>query len=73
MGGGIGDSTTIGRRGRNLDTAPAHRIVSFDVEPTDDSKGIVFEVWEVKEDIRVENIMPPNSDKDDDEDEEEEK
>jgi heat shock protein 1/8 len=51
---------------------PARRIVSFDVELTDDSKRIAFEVWEVKEGIRVEKIMPPKSDEDEDEDEEDE-
>jgi len=50
---------------------PARRIVSFDVELTDDSKRIAFEVWEVKEGIRVENV-PPQSDDDEDEDEEDE-
>ena len=51
---------------------PTRRIVSFDVELTDDSKRIAFEVWEVKEGIRVEKIMPPKSDEDEDEDEEDE-
>ena len=51
---------------------PARRIVSFDVELTDDSKRIAFEVWEVKEGIRVEKIIPPKSDEDEDEDEEDE-
>ena len=51
---------------------PARRIVSFDVELTDDSKRMAFEVWEVKEGIRVEKIMPPKSDEDEDEDEEDE-
>jgi heat shock 70kDa protein 1/2/6/8 len=49
---------------------PARRIVSFDAELTDDSKRIAFEVWEVKEGIRVEKIIPSKSDEDDDEDEE---
>ena len=51
---------------------PARRIVSFDVELTDDSKRIAFEVWEVKEGIRVEKIMPQKYDEDEDEDEEDE-
>ena len=45
------------------------RIVSFDVELTDDSKRIAFEVWEVKEGIRVEKVIPPKSVDDEDEDE----
>ena len=51
---------------------PARRIVSFDVELTDDSKRIAFEVWEVKEGIRVEKVVPSKSDDDEDEDEDEE-
>ena len=47
---------------------PARRIVSFDVELTDNSKRIAFEVWEVKEGIRVEKIIPIKSDEDEDED-----
>ena len=50
---------------------PARRIVSFDVELTDESKRIAFEVWEVKEGIRVEKIIPSTSDDSDSEDEEE--
>ena len=51
---------------------PARRIVSFDVELTDDSKRIALEVWEVKEGIRVEKIMLSKSDDDDDDEEDEE-
>jgi len=50
---------------------PARRIVSFDVELTDDSKRIAFEEWEVKEGIRVERIMPPKSDEEDEDEEDE--
>ena len=44
-------------------------LVSFDEELTDsdDSKWIAFEVWEVKEEIRVEKVIPPKSDEDEDE------
>ena len=48
---------------------PARRIVPFDVELTDGSKRIAFEVWEVKEGIRVEKITPPKFDEFEDEDE----
>jgi len=51
---------------------PARRIVSFDVELADNSKRIAFEVWEVKEGIRVEKIIPPKSDEDEDDEDEEE-
>ena len=46
---------------------PARRIVSFDVEPTDDSKRIAFEVWEMKEG----KVIPLKSDEDEGEDEDE--
>ena len=51
---------------------PARRIVSFDVELTDNSKRIVFEVWEINEGIRVEKAIPPKFDEDEDDDEEDE-
>ena len=51
---------------------PARRIVSFDVELTDSSKRIAFEVWEVKEGFRVEKIIPSKSDEDEEEEEEDE-
>ena len=50
---------------------PARRIVSLDVELTDTDKRIAFEVWEVKEGIRVEKVIPSKYDDDDDEEEEE--
>ena len=56
----------------NETALPARRIISFDVELNDDPKRIAFEVWEVKEGIRVEKMIPPKSDADEDEDEEDE-
>ncbi|KAF9473533.1 actin-like ATPase domain-containing protein [Pholiota conissans] len=53
---------------------PVRRIVSFDVEVTEGSKRIAFEVWEVKEGIRVEKVVQsslPSSDDEDDEEPEE--
>jgi len=50
----------------------ARRIVSFNVELTDDSKPIAFEVWEVEEEIRAEKVIPPKFDEDEEEDEEDE-
>ena len=57
---------------RSLDTGYSDEnalLVSFDEELTDsdDSKWIAFEVWEVKEEIRVEKVIPPKSDEDEDE------
>jgi heat shock 70kDa protein 1/2/6/8 len=53
---------------------PARRTVAFDVGLTE-SKRFAFEVWEVKESIRVETVLPPkleNGDIDDGNEEEEE-
>lgn len=50
---------------------PARRTVKFDVELTDESKRLAFEVWEVTESIRVEGVAPPKADPADDDDEEE--
>jgi heat shock 70kDa protein 1/2/6/8 len=54
---------------------PARRSIAFDVGLSEESKRIAFEVWEVKESIRVEKVLPPkleSGDIDDiDEDEEE--
>jgi heat shock protein 1/8 len=50
---------------------PVRRIVSFDVEVTEASKRIAFEVWEVKEGIRVEKVVPPSQPSSDDEEDEE--
>ena len=57
---------------RSLDTGYSDEnalLVSFDEELTDsdDFKWIAFEVWEVKEEIRVEKVIPPKSDEDEDE------
>jgi molecular chaperone DnaK (HSP70) len=54
---------------------PARRTVAFDVRLTEESKRFAFEVWEVKESIHVEKVVPPkleNGDAEDAEDEQEE-
>ncbi|CAA7263618.1 unnamed protein product [Cyclocybe aegerita] len=55
---------------------PVRRVVSFEVGLSEQSKRIAFEVWEVKEGIRIEKVAPPKSsdpeDADDDDDEPEE-
>lgn len=38
---------------------PARRAVAFDVGLAEDSKRFGFEVWEVRESIRVEKVIPP--------------
>ncbi|KAF8154933.1 Hsp70 protein-domain-containing protein [Crassisporium funariophilum] len=50
---------------------PVRRIVSFDAEVTESSKRIAFEIWEVKEGIRIEKVIPDKQDSDDDDEEEE--
>ena len=54
---------------------PARRIVPVEVALTAESKKFAFEVWEVKEGIRIEKVKPPKielSDDEGDDDEEEE-
>jgi len=51
---------------------PVRRIVSFEVGLTESSKRIAFELWEVKDGIRVEKIIPPKADSFEDDEEEEE-
>lgn len=50
---------------------PVRRIVSFDVEVTEASKRIAFEVREVKEGIRVEKIVQEASPSDEDDEDDE--
>jgi heat shock protein 1/8 len=49
---------------------PVRRVVSFDAGLTEFSNRIAFEVWEVKEGIRIEKAVPPNLEHDDDEEDE---
>jgi heat shock 70kDa protein 1/2/6/8 len=52
---------------------PSRRTVGFEVDLGEsDSKKVAFEIWEVKEGIKVEKIKPPKIDLDEGEEEEEE-
>ena len=51
---------------------PARRTVSFEVGVSDQSKKFAFEVWQVKEGIRVEKVKPEYEAEEEDEEEEEE-
>ncbi|KAG6829652.1 hypothetical protein H0H87_010593 [Tephrocybe sp. NHM501043] len=51
---------------------PARRAVRFDVELSEESKKLAFEVWEVEEHIRIEKVAAPPVEEDDDDEEEEE-
>lgn len=51
---------------------PARRTVAFDVGLAEESKRFAFEVWEVRESIRVEKVLAPKLDIDDGDEEEEE-
>jgi heat shock 70kDa protein 1/2/6/8 len=52
---------------------PSRRSVSFEVDLGEsDSKKIAFEIWEVKEGVKIDKVKPPKFELDDDEEAEEE-